>query len=105
MNGLEKFKEMRDWIEWEKPECKKALKKDFDYIEQELKCIPELEAKAKAFDVLKACVDNVYGMQLVEVEEKPYKNDVGYIAYALKLGGLIVSLSKEQYEILKKAGV
>ncbi len=63
------------------------------------------QIKAEAFDLLKACVGNVYCMQLVKVEEKPHKNDVGYIAYALKLGGMIVMLSKEQYEILQKAGL
>ena len=41
MNGLEQFKDMRSWMECEIPDSEE-VKKEFDFIEQELEVLNQL---------------------------------------------------------------
>ena len=63
----------------------------FKLVYDDLQRIPELEAKAKAFDVLKSKADFEIGC--------------GAFEYEITMGDYVAPLTQEQYDILKKAGV
>lgn len=63
-----------------------------------LKSLNELEAKAKAFDVLKEVLEKIYQTEMVLDNKK-------YCGTCIDLGDTIIPISKEVYEILKKAGI
>ena len=66
-------------------------KEEVDKVEQDLSRIDELEAKAKAFDVLKSKID--------------FEVSCGDFGYEITMANYVAPLTEEQYEILKKVEI